>query len=342
MKMRIFICTDFVKGPYTLNSPLDFLQSIAYNSVKILYGGETMNLSRFTSHDGKEVQLYVWDKVASPKAVVKIAHGMAEHSARYDDFAKYLNSCGYIVVMNDHRGHGLTAAKDSLGYEEGDMWTNNVRDQLAILDYCREKYNLPLFMMGHSYGSFVTQAVIEEHPAVAGYILCGSNYIKGASFTLCGVIARGMCRHKGGRYPAQMIVNLSFKMYEKKFPGENAWLNRDEAEVKKYNDDEMNGFVCSANFYRTFMDGISKLYKKEYYGQIDVDKPLLLIAGSDDPVGNYGNGVKKLEKFYTKTVGMQDVTTHLYEGARHEILNEQCKKQVYFDVANWLDMQLGK
>ena len=115
-----------------------------------------MNLSRFTSHDGKEVQLYVWDNVKNPKAVVKIAHGMAEHSARYDDFANYLNSCGYIVVMNDHRGHGLTAEKDSLGYEAGDMWTNNVRDQLAILDYCRDKWQLPLFMMGHSYGSFIS------------------------------------------------------------------------------------------------------------------------------------------------------------------------------------------
>ena len=301
-----------------------------------------MNLSRFTSHDGREIQLYVWDNVSRPKAVVKIAHGMAEHSGRYDDFAQYLNGRGYIVVMNDHRGHGLTAAKDSLGYEEGDMWTNNVRDQLAVLDYCREKYGLPLFIMGHSYGSFVTQAVIEEHPDVVGAVLCGSNYIKGASFSLCRVIAKGMCRHRGGRYPAQLIVNLSFKMYEKKFPGSNAWLNRDEAEVKKYNDDPMNGFVCSANFYRTFMNGTSRLYKKAYYSQINPEKPLLLIAGSDDPVGAYSKGVKKLEKFYKEKVKVADVTTHLYDGARHEILNEKCKQEVYNDVANWLDEKLAQ
>ncbi|MCH5153074.1 MAG: alpha/beta hydrolase [Clostridiales bacterium] len=300
-----------------------------------------MNLSRFTSHDGREVQLYVWDNVTKPKAVVKIAHGMAEHSARYDDFAQYLNSRGYIVVMNDHRGHGLTAAKDSLGYEEGDMWTNNVKDQLAILDYCREKWHLPLFMMGHSYGSFITQAVIEEHPDVAGFIVCGSNFMKGASFSLCRVIASSMCRHKGGRYPAQLIVNLSFKMYEKKFPGENAWLNREEAEVKKYNDDEMSGFVCSANFYRSFMNGIRNLYRNEFYSQIDTDKPLLLIAGGDDPVGSYGKGVKKLHKFYCDKVGSKDVTLHLYDGARHEILNERCKQQVYDDVVEWLDRYLG-
>ena len=296
-----------------------------------------MNLSRFASHDNKEVQLYIWDEVSHPKGVVKIAHGMAEHSARYDDFARFLNKNGYIVVMNDHRGHGLTAEKNSLGYEAGDMWGNNVKDQLAILDYCRDKWGLPIFMMGHSYGSFIAQAVIEEHPAVAGFIVCGSNYMKSPSFTLCGVIARAMCRHKGGRHPAQLIVNLSFKMYEKKFPGQNAWLNRDQAEVSKYNDDQMCGFVCSANFYRTFMAGIKNLYKKEFATQIDIDKPILLISGSDDPVGGYSKGVKKLEKFYRNKVGVKEVTTHLYDGARHEILNEQCKQQVYDDVLSWLE-----
>ena len=302
-----------------------------------------MKQSQFTSHDSKKVALYVWDDVQDPKAVVKIAHGMAEHSARYDHFAQYLNSKGFIVVMNDHRGHGLTAEPDSLGYEEGNMWLNNVYDQLTLIDYCKQTYNLPVIMMGHSYGSFITQAVMEHAPDVAGFVLCGSNYMKDISFDLCGMIARSMCKNKGGRYPAQMIVNLSFKMYEKKFPGTSAWLNRDADEVKKYNDDPMCGYTCSANFYRTFMGGISHLYKKEEYKRIDTSKPLLIIAGSQDPVGNYGKGVRKLEKFYLKKVGMADVTTHLYDGARHEILNEPlCKQQVYDDVANWIDQVLQK
>ena len=167
-----------------------------------------MELLDFTSHDGRKIKVYVWDSVKSPKAVVKIAHGMVEHSARYDGFARYLNSRGYIVVMNDLRGHGLTAEKDSLGYEDGDMWTNDVKDQLTLLDYCREKYNLPLYIIGHSYGSFITQAVVEEHPAVIGYVLIGSNLMKGISYTACGVVARNMCRNKGGRHPAQTIGNL--------------------------------------------------------------------------------------------------------------------------------------
>ncbi|MCM1289152.1 MAG: lysophospholipase [Corallococcus sp.] len=296
-----------------------------------------MKHNKFVSHDGREVEMYVWDEVESPKGLVKIAHGMVEHSARYDDFAKFLNSRGYIVVMNDHRGHGLTAESDSLGFEDGDMWSNNVGDQIAILNYCKEKYRLPMVMMGHSYGSFVTQAVIEENPDVLGFILCGSNYMRGLQYKLCRTVAKSMCRNKGGRYPAQMIVNLSFKSYEKKFPGNNAWLNRDESEVKKYNEDPLCTYICSANFYRTFMDGISKLYKKEYYGRIDVNKPILLIAGDADPVGVYGKGVSKLEKFYAKKVRVNNVTKRLYSGARHEILNETCKHEVYADVVEWLD-----
>lgn len=299
-----------------------------------------MVLSDFTSHDGRKIKLYVWDEVKNPKAVVKIAHGMVEHSARYDDFARFLNGRGYVVVMNDHRGHGLTAERDSLGYEEGDMWTNNVNDQLTLLSHCKEKYGLPLFMMGHSYGSFVTQAVIEENPEVVGFVLVGSNFIKGASYSLCRIVAKNMCRNKGGRYPANLIVNLSFKQYEKRIPGKNAWLNRDEEEVKKYNSDEFCSYVCSANFYRTFMNGISKLYKKPYFGQIDVNKPILLVAGDNDPVGEYGKGVKKLEKFYSNKIGVTDVTMRLYEGGRHEILNETCKREVYTDIADWLDAKL--
>lgn len=300
-----------------------------------------MKQSRFVSHDGKEVELYVWDDVQSPKGVVKIAHGMAEHSARYDEFAKFLNANGFVVVMNDHRGHGLSTDKMSLGYEEGDMWENNVLDQLAVLDYCKEKYpTLPRFMMGHSYGSFINQAVIERRPDVNGFILCGSCYMSGASYRLCYAIARNMCRNRGGRYPAELLANLSFGMYERKIPGKNNWLNRDEKEVALYNADEMCGFVCSANFYRTFMLGIRQLYKKEFYGNIDVEKPILIISGSNDPVGDYSKGVQKLSKFYTEKVGCTDVEMRLYKDARHEILKEQNKQEVFDDVLRWLNENL--
>lgn len=298
-----------------------------------------MKQTKIISHDGRQIAMYVWDEVANPKAVVKIAHGMVEHSARYDDFAKFLNSRGYIVVMNDHRGHGLTAEKDSLGYEEGDMWSNNVGDQLFLIDYCKKTYGLPVFMMGHSYGSFITQAVVNKAPDVKGFVLVGSNYMKGLSFWFCRLVAKSMCRNKGGRYPADTIVNLSFGMYEKRIPGKNNWLNRDEAEVQKYGEDPFCSYVCSANFYRTFMEGIRSLYTKESIASMS-KKPILLVAGDNDPVGEYGKGVDKLTKYYKNKAKVEDVTEILYPEARHEILNELCKQQVYQDIANWLDSHM--
>ena len=295
----------------------------------------------FKSHDGKELALYTWDEVQNPKAVVKIAHGMAEHSARYDDFAQYLNKQGYVVVMNDHRGHGFTADEDSLGYDEGDIFFNNVLDQVALIDYCKQKYNLPVVMMGHSSGSFVTQAVMEKNPAATGYVLSGSDYMKGLAYTAAGVIANNMCKRKGGRYPAEMLAKLSFGGYEKKIPGKNNWLSRDEEQVKKYNEDPMCGFVCSANFYRTFMAGAKTLYKKENYSGIDVEKPILIVSGANDPVGEYSKGVKKLDAFYKK-IGVKDVTTILYPEARHEILNETNKDEVYQDIADWIQRVIEK
>ncbi len=300
-----------------------------------------MKQSRLATHDGKQIVLYVWDEVASPKAVVKIAHGMAEHSARYDGFAKFLNDNGFVVVMHDQRGHGLTAEKGCLGFESGDMWENDVRDQLFVLDYCREKYRLPLFMMGHSYGSFVTQAVIERRPDVKGFVLCGSNYMSGASFRLCYQIARIMCHNKGGSYPATLLANLSFGAYEKKIPGKNNWLNRDSAEVQKYNNDEMCGFVCSANFYRCFMLGTRNLYKKESYQNVDTAVPLLIIAGENDPVGDFGKGVKKLDKFYREKAGCTDVTLKLWPDCRHEILLELNKTEVFETILDFFNKKLA-
>lgn len=298
------------------------------------------DMSYFDTFDGKKIALYVWNKVNAPKAVVKIAHGMAEHSARYNHFAFFLNSCGYVVVMNDERGHGKSCDEKSYGYEEGDMFANNVQDQLDILKWCKKEWKLPVFMMGHSYGSFLTQSVMEQNPPEAdGYILSGSNYIKGITYSACGFLAKRMAKKHGGAFPAKTIANMSFGMYEKKIPGLNNWLNRDGEEVKKYNEDPACGFVCSAGFYSSFMDGIKHLYDKEYYTKIDVEKPLLIISGSADPVGEYSKGVEKLFKFYTEKVGIKSIEKHLYVGARHEVLNEINKEEVYSDVVGWLQKQ---
>ena len=297
---------------------------------------KAMKRDQFIAKDGTKLALYVWDEVQKPKAVIKIAHGMAEHSARYDDFAKYLNKNGFVVVANDHRGHGNSAVDGKLGCHQGDMFEGNVSDQKEIVTWCKKTYKLPTFLFGHSYGSFITQAVMVQGLDVQGYVLCGSNYMKGISYSLCGLIANSLVKRRGADYPAKTIADLSFGMYEKKFEGKNAWLNRKQEEVDKYNEDPWCGFVCSAGFYKSFMKGINQLYTKDAQKSIDVKKPLLIISGAEDPVGENSKGVKKLIKFYEK-VGVKKIENHVYGGARHEILNEINKDEVYFDVVAWLN-----
>lgn len=291
----------------------------------------------FIAKDNTKLALYIWDEVKNPKAVVKISHGMAEHSGRYDEFAQYLNGQGFVVVANDHRGHGETAIDGKLGCHEGDMFEGNVSDQKEIVLWCKKTYKLPVFLFGHSYGSFVTQTVISQGLDVQGYVLCGSNFMKGISYSLCGMIANSLTKRKGADFPAHTIANLSFGMYEKRFEGKNSWLNRKQEEVDKYNADPLCGFVCSAGFYKSFMKGIKSLYTKESKNNIDVKKPILIISGADDPVGEYSKGVQKLIKFYSEKVGVKNVENHVYGGARHEILKEINKDEVFIDVVAWLN-----
>lgn len=291
----------------------------------------------FTTKDNKQVALYEFDNVTKPRAVVQIAHGMSEHSQRYKYFADYLNSQGYIVVMNDLRGHGSSTTVDSYGYEAGDNWTNNINDQIAISNYCVDKYKLPLVMMGHSYGSFLTQRLMEINNIPVAFILSGSCYMNTPTVSLGKIIAKNMCRNKGGKYPAELLATMSFRSYDKHFKqGTNAWLSRDTSIVEEYNNDKMCGYVCSANFYRSFFTGLKQIYKKAELSKIDTAKPLLIFSGSDDPVGNYSKGVTKLSKMYKK-LKISDITTILYEGGRHEMLNETNKQEVYQAVVEFLN-----
>lgn len=301
-----------------------------------------MKKEQFSTHDNKQVTLYEFNNVTNPKGVVQIAHGMAEHSNRYIHFANYLNSKGYIVVMNDLRAHGNSISEDSLGYEAGDIWENNINDQLAINKHCAAKYKLPLIMMGHSYGSFLTQRLLEISDIPVAFILSGSCYMNTPIVSIGKMIAKNMCRNHGGRYPAQLLANMTFNSYDKHFnEGKNAWLSRDKSIVDSYNNDKMCGYVCSANFYRSFFTGLKTIYKKSELAKINLDKPVFIFSGSDDPVGNYSKGVIKLSKMYKK-LKLKSVTTTLFDNGRHEMLNETNKQEVYEAVLAFINSVIAK
>jgi len=278
---------------------------------------------RFVTFDKKELNLEVWENVENPVGVVQIVHGMVEYAKRYETFAAFLNSKGYVVVADDHRGHGDTDP-DTLGYCQKDMFKDTVRDEGCITEYFKKKYEgLPYFVLGFSYGSFLTQQYISEYgDRITGAIIAGSNYKKDGEVSM-GYFVAGLGIFFGrAKKPAKLIKNLSFGAYEKKFD-DREWLSTDAENNAKYHADKYCSFVCSNRFYRDFFRGLKALYTKKYISGLKKDLPLLLVSGKDDPVGDQGKGVQKLYDFYTKKAGMTEVNMVLFENSRHEFLNEK-------------------
>lgn len=293
---------------------------------------------KFKAYNDYELNVYVWDEVKTPKAVVQIAHGMAEDAARYEHFAKFLNKNGYVVIADDHRAHGKTA-QGKLGIvPEGDCYFDTIEDMALLTDYAKDKYKVPVILFGHSYGSFLSQGYIEKHSdKIVACVLCGSAKMDTSDAKLGGMVANLQCALCGKDKPANFIAKLSFGNYEKPFKAENrinAWLNRDVAECDKYNANPMCGYTLSLGFYKSFFNGLKNIYG-DAPKQIRKDLPLFIISGDQDPVGGMGVLVKNLYEMY-KALGF-NVDMKLYEGARHEILNEINKEEVYNDALKFFE-----
>ena len=294
--------------------------------------------SEFESFDGTKLNTKFWE-TKNAKGVVLLIHGMVEHINRYDYFAKCCNKKGLSVFAFDLRAHGQTAkAPEKVGKYDGDLFGDTVQDAIKIADYLHEKCKLPLIIMGHSYGSFVLQEVIQNYQNYAVAVFSGSANMKGDPSVAMGkVVAKLTKLFKGKDAPAKMIFKLSFGAYGKNFENKN-WLTRDEEIFKKYMEDPYCGNVCSANFYVSFFNHLSKLYNKNNLKKISTKNPVLITSGKKDPVGGKNHKlVDKLDLFY-RSLGM-NVTYKLWDDCRHEILNELNKDEVIEFV---IDFILGK
>ena len=281
----------------------------------------------YKAADGKEITLYVWDEVASPVGVVQLVHGMSEHAGRYDHFASFLNENGFIVLADDHRAHGETD-KDALGLAYGDLFEDTVRDERGISALACARYGLPLILMGHSYGSFLTQRYLTYGTeSLSGCVLMGSAAMEGPIVSLGAKIAAGKVKKGKGNEPGRFFAGQTFVKYEKKInDGINGWLSRDKEQVGKYNLDPLCGFSCSNGFYDSFFRGLKAIWK-DTGEKIEKRLPLLITSGGDDGVGGYGKLTEKLRKRYVR-LGLTP-EYKLFNGARHELLNETNREEVY-------------
>lgn len=292
-----------------------------------------MREKEFKGANGKIIFYRLWE-CENPKGMVQIVHGMAENTLRYEKLAEYLVEQGFIVFADDHRGHGKT--DDCSGYADGDMFFDTLKDVAMLSDIYKNLYpKLPLVILGHSYGSFLTQAYLENYgDKIDGAIIGGSAMMKGALITAGGFISSLGCLFGKKKKPAKLLANMSFGSYNKKF-SEGTFISSIKEECEIYDNSWGCGFVLSYNFYKYFFKGLKTLYKKKNYNKIPLDKPILLIAGKQDPVGDMSKSVKKLEKFYIETVGVKSVESVLYDGVRHEYFNDVSRKASFEEVARF-------
>ncbi|MGL5693609.1 MAG: lysophospholipase [Peptostreptococcaceae bacterium] len=294
--------------------------------------------------DNLDIHVYKWEsEEVSPKGVVQISHGMSETAKRYEYFANQLTSNGYIVYIHDHRGHGLSAKSiDNVGYlAEEDGFGYLVDDINTLSEIIKnENKELPLYLFGHSMGSFASQRYIMEHSHnIEGLILSGSNGKHGSILKIAEKIIKVNINKNGRRHRSKMIDKLIFGGNNKKFKNprtEFDWLSRDEKEVDKYIEDPFCGVLFTTGFFYDFIKGLQEIEDKDNLKKVPLDLPIFILSGDKDPVGKNGKGVLNLRDRYVN-VGVKNVSCKLYEDGRHEMLNEINKDEVINDVLMWLD-----
>ncbi|UFS58009.1 alpha/beta fold hydrolase [Subtercola endophyticus] len=276
--------------------------------------------------DSLEITTHTWQSAVSPaRGVVQIAHGVAEHSLRYDRLAQALSAAGYIVYASDHRGHGGSVdGHVALGSFGAAGWPALVNDLVVFSENIRSEHpELPLFLVAHSMGSFAAQEVILDHSELyRGVVLSGS--------TALDLLAQGLAA--AGTGPVELTAfNAAFENrtgYE--------WLTRDEAEVDLYVADPLSGFDLADDTVPQLFTAAVRLADPEALAGVRSELPILVISGQDDPLSGEGALVGALAQRYT-AAGVSDVQLKVYPGARHEIFNEINRDEITAHVIEWLN-----
>ena len=273
------------------------------------------------------------------KGIIQVVHGMNEYIERYNNFMSFFAEKGYIVVGHDHLGHGKTALNDrELGYfSQKNGWSHLCDDVKSITEFVKKDYpTLPIYLFGRSMGSFITRITVNRYSNLYDkFIICGTsgeNPLASVGLMLTNIFKV----IKGDKYVSKFILNMAFSSYNKKFDNitKYEWLTKDREIINKY----INDKFCMFDFTVSAMHDLITLCKKcninKWFKDFPKHMPVFIISGSDDPVGNYGKGVievyNKLKKYGS------NVTYKLYKNCRHEIHNDSCKDEVFYDILNFI------
>ena len=277
------------------------------------------------------------------KGVVQLVHGVGEYAARYAPFAEFLCGHGYVVCGNDHLGHGHSIIEDCppMYFGETDGWQTVVADVETLRGRMAAQYpDKPYFLFGHSMGSFLTRSHMIRYPgACTGYVLCGTGHPARLLLGVGKKIVAHEAKKCGKKTVKPQFDKLVFGTFNKKFmPNKtpNDWLSANEDNVRRYIADPLIQTETTLGMFGDLCDGLDYITNPDNFGRIDKRRPVLLIAGQEDPVGNMGRDVEKVCGLFKK-LGLSDVQMKLYPGMRHEILNEKEREKPFDDVLNWLE-----
>lgn len=298
------------------------------------------------SNKQNKLRIMMWQPEGAVLGILQISHGMIEHIERYDSFAKYLAKKGFIVVGNDHLGHGKSVAnKEEFGYFPATNPSQAVVEDLhQVTLHIKAQYpNPPYFLLGHSMGSFMARRYLMTYGnELDGAIILGTGEPSYPILTLGNLLIRCIGLFKPDTHRSKLANKFCFGHYNhllKSPRTDHDWLTRDLALVDAYESDAYCNFLFTLNGYQTLLDTFTFIKKPKNIQNIPKDLPILIASGTHDPVGDYGKTVRKIYKCY-KNIGLQDITLKLYENARHELLNELNKKQVYEDLNIWLSQYI--
>ncbi|MGN0707900.1 MAG: alpha/beta fold hydrolase [Faecalibacterium sp.] len=290
---------------------------------------------------GRTLHLFRCIPDSEIRAVLQLSHGMVEFIDRYKPLAEYLAAQGILVTGHDHLGHGASIhTKEDYGYfAEPDGNRAVLEDLHSVTVLTKKLYpGLPYFLLGHSMGSFYARQYIAEYGyELTGAIIMGTGFQPKALVRFAKEVCRVMALFRGWHYRSSLISRLSFLGYNRGLEGRTSsdWLNRDQAEVDKYLADERCTFTFTLNAYYSMFTGILRLYDTDFIAQTPQRLPLLFLAGDADPVGEQGAAVKRAVKSL-QDVGVENIQLKLYHGARHELLMETNRQEVFSDIAGWI------
>lgn len=310
-----------------------------------------MGKSEFTypSQDGKTaIHAVEWLPEGEVRAVVQIAHGVAEYVNRYEAFARFLAGHGFAVVGNDHLGHGLSVAPGAprLYFGPKGSWQTVVDDLYTLYKRERSAFpGVPYFLLGHSMGSFLSRTYLIRYPGtVDGAVLMGTGQMPPAMVAAGQAIARAEGLRIGWEKVSPVVERLAFGTYNKAFAPNRTgydWLSVNEANVDAYLADELCGGNASVGLFREMLSGICFITRRENLQRMNCNTPILFISGEQDPVGDFGKGVRRAWDSFRKA-GVRQVDLKLYPGLRHEILNEDGCEAVYGDLLAWFLDKIDK